>query len=71
MKNILSNSILSDINLVKDVTGEVWIDKDEYIYKIIYNVNEGLADASKKLVVNASYFRINNVSEIKPMINID
>lgn len=68
MKDILKNSVLQDVKLTKDVTGEVWIDADEYVYKIIYNVHTGMEDSSKNLVVNASYFRINNVSEIKKMI---
>ncbi len=68
MKSILDNSAISDVKLTKDVTGEVWIDANGYVYKLIYNVNTGMEDSSKALTVNASYFRVNNVSEIKRMI---
>lgn len=65
MKEILANSIVSDLEIVKNAPAKVLINKNDYVYKIVYYLNEGMKDSSKELTLNATYFRINAASEIR------
>lgn len=56
IKSILIHTDLANIKVKKDVPGEVYIDKNGYAYRIIYNI-EGIT-------INANYYGINQVKKI-------
>ncbi len=56
IENILNNNALTDVKLTKEVTGKVYIDKEGYIFRLIYNI--------ENITINANYSAYNMAKDI-------
>lgn len=56
MNDIVADNILKETKITKDVEGEVYIDSEGYVYRIIYKLDN--------VTINANYFNINKINSI-------
>lgn len=57
VNKILKDTILNDLKVDKNVEGKIYLDKEEYVYRIIYNVGD--------ITINANYFGVDKAREIR------
>ncbi len=57
VEKILKDTALTNVKLTKDATGKVYINKEGYVYRIIYNID--------KITINANYFGYDTARDIK------
>ena len=51
MKEIIKYTSVKDLEIKEDINGKVYVDKDGYVYRVIYEL-----DIANKLYLNVSYF---------------
>lgn len=56
INNIIADTSLANTKATKNAEGEIYIDSNGYVYKIVYKIDG--------VTINANYFNINNVSPI-------
>lgn len=61
IKSIINDTVLKGMKIEDNTPGEVYIDKDGYVYRIIYNIS--------KVTINANYYSINKVKELNIPVN--
>jgi hypothetical protein len=62
VKEIVEDTVLKGMNIKEDVNGEVYIDKEGYVYRIIYKLDG--------VTINANYYGMNTVRPINIPSNI-
>lgn len=66
-KNILKKALIGteieDITFKNDIRGEVWINPDQYVYKVIYYLNEAI-ESEKTLQLMTLFSSYNMVKEM-------
>ena len=63
MKRVIADTSVNDINITKDTNASCWVDKDGYVYKIVFDLKSG-SKIEDDLTLAVFFAAVNNVSEI-------
>jgi len=62
-ESILKGTVIEKIELEENVPTKVWIDKDGYVYRIIYYLDEAIEDYGSPLEISVRYYGYNTVEK--------
>ena len=62
-ESILMDTVIEEIELEKKVPAKIWIDKDGYIHRIIYYLDDAIEDYGSPLEISVRYYNFNNVKK--------
>ncbi len=56
ISNLVKDTIISDIDIKKEVTGNIYLTKENYVNRIIYNIED--------VIINVNYYGIDLANSI-------
>lgn len=62
-ESILMDTVIEDLKLEENVPAKIWIDKDGYVYRIIYYLDEAIEGDGSPLEISLRYYDYNNVQK--------